>query len=166
MERAFEFRILGEVEWFGLGPEESYPDMRSAAFVGRHRRQMGDLIAPQVRPQEAGHRSDVRELVLSAPGIRERLRIRRIEGDLGFTLRPWSPAEVTSAEHPHELPPPSRTHLILDLAMHGLGSRSCGPDVRPEHQLRPRPLEVTLEFVTSRVHLGEMYQRAVIRAPI
>ena len=37
----------------------------------------------------------------------------------------------------HELPSPSRTYLYLDAAQHGLGSRTCGMDVRPEHALWP-----------------------------
>ena len=139
-----------DVEWFGLGPRESYPDMRESAYVGRHRLPMDELVDPQVRPQEAGHRSDLRELVLSAQTHDgERLTIRRVSGELGFSLRPWSPAEITRAEHPHELPPSSGAHLILDLAMHGLGSRSCGPDVRPKYQLRPRPLTGTVDFITN-----------------
>lgn len=148
--------LAWDVEWFGLGPHESYPDMREFAYVGRHRVSMSDLVDAQARPQEAGHRSDFRELVLSAQGHEaaqaseeSRLIIRRVSGELGFSLRPWSPAEITRAEHPHELPPSTGAHLILDFAMHGLGSRSCGPDVRPEHQLRPRPLTATVDFITN-----------------
>ncbi|KRD50536.1 hypothetical protein ASE34_13365 [Microbacterium sp. Root280D1] len=138
-----------DAEWFGLGPHESYPDMRESTYVGRHRLPIAELTPPQVHPQEAGHRSDIGEIVLSAPEMSERVRIRRVAGELGFSLRSWSPMEITAAKHPYELPPPRSAHLILDLAMHGLGSRSCGPDVRPEYQLRPRRLGVTLEFSTS-----------------
>ncbi|WP_460801948.1 glycoside hydrolase family 2 TIM barrel-domain containing protein [Microbacterium sp. GXF6406] len=134
--------------WFGLGPEESYSDMREAAYVGLHERSMAELVRAQVHPQESGHRSDVRTLTLRAPEF-EGVDIARIAGELGFSLRPWSPAELTVAGHPHELPEPSASHLLLDLAMHGLGSRSCGPDVRPEHHLRPCELTVTLDVGAS-----------------
>ena len=56
----------------------------------------------------------------------------------GFALRAHDAAEVTAARHPHELPASRATHLYLDAQQHGLGSASCGPDVRPEYQLRPR----------------------------
>ena len=46
----------------------------------------------------------------------------------------------------HELPPSHGVHLYLDLAQHGLGSRSCGPDVRPEHALWPRPVSASVSF--------------------
>ncbi|MDU5961836.1 MAG: hypothetical protein E6Z13_01615, partial [Dermabacter sp.] len=54
--------------------------------------------------------------------------------------------QITKARHPHELGTPERTHLIFDVAQHGLGSRSCGPDVRPEYQLRPRSGSWSLAF--------------------
>ncbi|WP_308472610.1 glycoside hydrolase family 2 TIM barrel-domain containing protein [Mycetocola zhadangensis] len=141
--------LLWDVEWFGLGPQESYPDMRSGAFLSRHQRPMNELVDPQVHPQEAGHRSDLRDLALSSPSTETIVRIRRVHGDLGFSLRAWSPQELDLAAHPHELPTPTHAHLILDLAMHGLGSRSCGPDVRPPYQLRPRELSATIDFSIS-----------------
>ena len=54
--------------------------------------------------------------------------------------------ELTPARHPYELPPSTATHLYLDVAQHGLGSRTCGPDVRPEYQLRPRAAQWSLGF--------------------
>lgn len=135
-------------QWFGLGPGESYPDLAEGVHVGRHQRDLADLVDDQVVPQEAGHRSDVRWLQLSRGGA-SGLVVQRLSGTLGFGLRPWSPAELTAATHPHELPLPSAAHLTLDLAQNGLGSRSCGPDVRPEWALRPVPLStsVTLSWI-------------------
>ena len=45
-----------------------------------------------------------------------------------------------------ELPPSKATYLWLDVQQQGLGSRSCGPDVRPEYQLRPRAAAWSLTF--------------------
>ena len=38
------------------------------------------------------------------------------------------------------------SHLYLDLAQHGLGSRSCGPDVLPKYALWPRPVSASITF--------------------
>ena len=55
-------------------------------------------------------------------------------------------AGAPAAAHPHELPASSATHLYLDVQQQGLGSASCGPDVRPEYQLRPRLAEWKVTF--------------------
>lgn len=133
-------------EWFGLGPGESYPDLRAAVQVGRFHASLPELESDLVRPQESGHRSDLRWLRLSAPEQAETLLVSVVDGPVGFSLRQWSPGEMTGVGHPHELPTPTATHLVLDLAQHGIGSRSCGPDVRPEHALRPGRFSATIDF--------------------
>ena len=50
--------------------------------------------------------------------------------------------EVDAAGHSSELPDSRGVHLYLDAAQHGLGSRSCGPDVRPEHQLWAKAVRI------------------------
>ncbi|MFT3970031.1 MAG: glycoside hydrolase family 2 TIM barrel-domain containing protein [Micropruina sp.] len=126
--------------WFGTGPHESYPDSRRAALVGRFTATLDQLTVPYARPQESGHRSDLRSLVLRT-GKTDRVRVDAIPdaaGRLpGFTLTPHTGQDLDAAAHPHELPEPSATYLYLDAAQHGLGSRACGPDVWPEHALRP-----------------------------
>ena len=45
-----------------------------------------------------------------------------------------------------ELPVSERTYLFLDAAVHGVGSRACGPDVLPEHALAPGAHQLTVVF--------------------
>lgn len=133
--------------WFGLGPGESYPDLRGGVTVGAHTADLDTFVEPQVRPQEGGHRSGLRSLRLDPGDGRPGLGVRVVEGPVGFSLRPWSAHELTGVAHPFELPAPTAAHLYLDLGQHGLGSRSCGPDVRPEYGLRPRPLRAVIDVV-------------------
>ncbi|MFD7946473.1 glycoside hydrolase family 2 TIM barrel-domain containing protein, partial [Streptomyces sp. NPDC059744] len=49
-------------EWFGLGPLESYPDSLRAARTGRFTSTVRDLSVDYARPQETGHRSQLRQL--------------------------------------------------------------------------------------------------------
>ena len=131
---------LREARWFGTGPAESYPDSRRAAYVGRFTADLDDLNVRYSRPQETGHRPELRTLeVGDADGVR--LRVRTIADAAGhrpgFTLAAHTPQEVDRARHPHELPPHTRTHLFLDDAVHGLGSAACGVEVAPEHALWP-----------------------------
>ena len=130
-------RDVGRVEWFGTGPLENYADSHAAAVVGRFAAEVDDLVVNYAVPQESGHRAGLRELVLPDLGLA--VTAHRVGRELpGFALRAHDAAEVTAARHPHELPASRATHLYLDAQQHGLGSASCGPDVRPEYQLRPR----------------------------
>ena len=134
--------------WFGTGPNENYPDSRAAARVGRFRAAIDDLAVTYAVPQETGHRADLRTLSVTGPDL-PGLTIRTDASGRqrpGFTLTRHSAAELTAAAHPHELPAPTATHLYLDAHQHGLGSRSCGPDVRPEHALYPRAAAWTVSF--------------------
>ncbi|WP_233557970.1 glycoside hydrolase family 2 TIM barrel-domain containing protein [Tessaracoccus antarcticus] len=139
---------LGHVEWFGTGPNESYPDSKQAAVVGRFGGDVEDLVVNYAVPQESGHRGGLREL--SLPDLPLLLRADEVNGERpGFQLRAHSAHEVAAAAHPHELPTSTATHLLIDAAVHGLGSRSCGPDVRPEYQLRPRAAQWSLRFTAE-----------------
>lgn len=131
------------VEWFGTGPHESYPDSATAALVGRFRAPLDDLRVRYARPQETGHRPGLRTLTVGP------LTLHAIAApDLpGFQLARHTAQQWSRAEHEHELPPSRAVHLYLDAAQHGLGSRTCGPDVLPRHALWPRAAgwEIVLE---------------------
>jgi beta-galactosidase len=133
-------RKLRHASWFGTGPNESYPDTRQAACVGRFEADIDELNIAYSRPQETGHRSELRSLVLT-DGTTERLRVttwpNREHHRPGFTLTRYTPQQLDLARHPHELVPSDRVYLFLDDAVHGIGSRSCGIDVLPEHALWP-----------------------------
>lgn len=56
---------LSQVEYFGRGPWENYSDRNASTFVGRYKTSVADMYVPYIRPQENGHRTDVRWLALS-----------------------------------------------------------------------------------------------------
>lgn len=123
--------------WFGGGPGEAYPDAHTASIIGCYESTIDDLAFPYSRPQETGHREQLRQLTID--GASSRLQFEAFGPDLpGFSLLRHDAHELTAAAHPHELPPSRGVHLYLDAFQHGLGSRSCGPDVLPQYQLWPR----------------------------
>ncbi|SER72390.1 beta-galactosidase [Propionibacterium cyclohexanicum] len=126
--------------WFGTGPTENYVDMAEGVRVGRFRADWQELWAPTIRPQEAGNRQGLRELELSCEGRSLRLSTQA-EAQFGhpsFSLSGWSAVELSQTAHHDELGEPSGLWLNLDAVQHGIGSRSCGPDVLPYHSARPR----------------------------
>jgi beta-galactosidase len=139
-------------EWFGLGPFESYPDSLRAARTGRFSAAVRDLSVEYARPQETGHRSRLRELALTSGGARA-LRVVTLPDTHGrrpgFTLSRHTPQQIARAGHPFELPDSTTSHLIVDAAQHGLGSRACGPDVWPEFALRPESRTIRLRIAAG-----------------
>lgn len=135
--------------WFGTGPLESYPDSRHAARVGRFEASIADLSVDYARPQETGHRSDVRSLLLTA-GAERVLHLDAV-GDTrgrrpGFTLTRHTPQQIAAARHPYQLPASTTSYLFIDAAQQGLGSRACGPDVWPDFALRPEARTIHLRL--------------------
>ena len=132
-----------EVEWFGLGPGETYPDSCSAAWIGRHRSAVRDLQTRYVVPQENGNRSAVRWFTLSTPSAR-----LRVEGDQPFdmAIRPWSTAELERAAHDSELREGPLLWVHLAAGVTGLGSATCGPGVARSAQLLIETAAMSWEF--------------------
>jgi beta-galactosidase len=103
---------LQRVEWFGLGPHESYPDSRMSARVGRYVRQLAEMETPYVFPQENDNRSDVRWVALTGPagaGL-------RVEGRplLCFSAHRNTPEEYEAAKHTVELAPRDEIVLMVE----------------------------------------------------
>ena len=134
----------GELEWFGGGPGEAYPDSRQAARIGRFSASVDELQTPYVFPQENGNRVDVRWARLTAHGGGGLL----IRGAPTFelTARRWTAAQLEAARHTVDLRPGELVELTLDVAQSGLGTASCGPGVLPRYELAPGPATLTLEF--------------------
>ncbi|WP_249998738.1 glycoside hydrolase family 2 TIM barrel-domain containing protein [Actinoplanes sp. M2I2] len=132
-------------EWLGLGPGESYPDSRAAAWPGRHSLTVLEAQTPYVVPQENGNRSEVSRVTLSTSGA-----ALRIDGDDPFevAVRPWSTTRLEQARHADELVPGDVLWVHLAAGVTGLGSASCGPAVRPWAQYRTARADLAFTFTT------------------
>jgi beta-galactosidase len=53
------------VKYFGRGPDENYSDRNRSAIVDNYATTAEDMYYPYVRPQENGHRTDVRRLTIT-----------------------------------------------------------------------------------------------------
>ncbi|MEU4607032.1 glycoside hydrolase family 2 TIM barrel-domain containing protein [Kribbella sp. NPDC023972] len=137
-------KTMQDVRWFGGGPGEAYTDSREAARVGQYACTVDELQTPYVVPQENGSRIDVRWAELTdadGNGL-------RVEGAPHFqlTARRWTTQDLERARHRGDLKPRDRVYINLDLAQHGLGSASCGPQATPGHTLEVTQRTFTLTF--------------------
>ncbi|MFZ4519709.1 MAG: glycoside hydrolase family 2 TIM barrel-domain containing protein [Microthrixaceae bacterium] len=143
---------FGGIEWFGDGPDESYPDRRAAARVGRWRADVADQYVPYSFPQEHGFRTGLRWLRLVDPRSGIALEVVPDSPGLGFSARHHRAAELFAATHADELGPlrdPSVTELFLGYHR-GLGTGACGPDATERYRFAPGRHTVAARFRWTR----------------
>ncbi|QIK71867.1 beta-galactosidase [Propioniciclava coleopterorum] len=133
------------VRWYGLGPTENYPDLAGGVRVGTFAAPgIDDLWAPEIRPQEAGHRGGLRRLTLEGAGRLEVEIDPHAEGRRpGFSLARWTPQQLAAAPHAEDLPDPSGVWLTLDARHAGIGTASCGPATDPQFRVAAEPVTLT-----------------------
>ncbi|WWD22206.1 hypothetical protein CI109_106697 [Kwoniella shandongensis] len=125
-------KSLERVKWFGLGPGEAYPDLRSSVRMGAWEKSIDEWQTPYVMPQENGNRMDVQY----ADIVDDQGQGVRIEGDPHFnlTVRRWTSEQLTAAKRVTELEPSDKTIINIDYANSGIGSASCGPGVADKYR--------------------------------
>jgi len=58
-------RQFDQMTWYGRGPQESYWDRKTGAFIGKYSGSVADQYWAYVRPQENGNKTDVRWMTLT-----------------------------------------------------------------------------------------------------
>jgi len=120
-----------DLEWFGRGPHETYPDRKRSGLVGRWRTTVTDAATRYERPQENGGRSDVRWLALRD---REGHGVRLVlDPAAQVSATHFRAADLAGARHIGEVPVRAETIVHVDAAHRGLGTASCGPDTLPAY---------------------------------
>ena len=106
-----------QVEYYGLGPWENYPDRLRSACLCRYRMDLADLMTEYVRPQDNGNRCGVRWFSLS-----DGSGTLSVEGLQPLCIRAWDYGEEDlGVAHPHELKRGHFVNLNIDLSVHGVG---------------------------------------------
>jgi beta-galactosidase len=116
-----------QVHWYGRGPHENYTDRKDSAFVGRYASSVSDLYEPYVRPQENGHRSDVRRVAF----VNDKGKGIEFVGAplIGFNASHTNMHDYDASSqqvskrnmHPTDLPQYDKVFVNIDLAQRGVG---------------------------------------------
>lgn len=131
-----------QVQWFGRGPGENYPDRKAGAPFGIYNCSVANMVERYPRPMEMGNRMDTRWVaVTDRNGVG--LMVSTESGDqlMNFSALPYTPQEIFYAPHPEELPESKNTVLSIDTLTLGLGGAACGP--------RPVDRDITLSGPTT-----------------
>lgn len=146
--RLFLKREFDKVQYFGMGPMESYRDKHRAASHGQYRANVRDLYEPYLRPQENGSHMDCDYVTVSTG---KTMLAAVSEQTFSFNVSAYSQEELEQKAHAHELEASGSTILCLDYAQNGIGSNSCGPEVLPQYRFDEEEFlfEIKLLFENS-----------------
>ena len=146
-------------QWFGLGPGQTYKDMKSEGQLGVWDQSLSFMEYFYDRPQENGNRTETRWVkVTNERGFGLKAILERggevDDGDnnarpqpsFDFSLSHVTAAELERAEHPYQLKGAGGVVFRIDDDHHGLGSAACGPDVQEQYQLKMRTFDFTVSL--------------------
>lgn len=127
---------LENVEWYGRGPMENYPDRKDAAFVGTYQNTVDGMREYYVRTQTMGGRTDTRWLTLT-DGDGHGVKFTALGSTFNFSALHFTDHDLRDVKYGHNLSKVRRAEVVLNLdcAMRGLGNASCGPGPLPEYEL-------------------------------
>ncbi len=126
-------KAFDQVEWYGRGPFENYPDRKTGAKIGRYSSSADDMFVPYIIPQEYGNRSDVRWLKVhdkNGKGL-----FIKSDGFLNFSMHKYSTDNLSRALYSYQLKESPNTILNVDFEVSGLG----GSAIRQLQKYRVRP---------------------------
>ncbi len=121
MEREYD-----QIKWYGRGPQENHIDRRVGARIGIHEMSVTDMEHHYMRPQENGHRTDVRMLeVKNKEG--KGLRFTKLgEKPFAINCHHYTINDLDEATHIHSLKHKDFTTVCLDLMQRGIGGDTPG----------------------------------------
>ena len=115
------------IEYYGRGPWENYPDRKRSAFLGRYEMPLSEFETEYIHPQDNGCRTDVRWFTIGQSNTPSmgggRGKLLRINGCQPLCIRAWDYGEedLEGAKHPNEIQRGRFVNLNIDLNVHGVG---------------------------------------------
>jgi beta-galactosidase len=105
------------VEWYGRGPFETYPDRKTGAKIGWHELPIDSFYVPYVQPEDYGNRTDVKTLNLLS-GNSNPFSITSID-NFNFSITPYK--NIERAVYPFQLEVADDLTLNIDYKITGVG---------------------------------------------
>ena len=130
----------GDFSYVGFGPTESYADKHVACTYGYYIGSATENYESRyIRPQESGSHYACTYLEIKD------LFTVTAEKPFSCSVNPYTTRQLRETRHAFELEENNFVNVCIDLAMRGVGSRSCGPELPPEYEI-PRTYQNTFTF--------------------
>lgn len=128
----FEFKTPYEnshFRYFGVGPLESYCDMRRASMTDWYESDADSEYVPYIMPQEHGNHTGVKVLET------ERGLTFAAENTFDINVSHYTKEMLSEATHWDELKKDVGTNIRIDYKNSGIGTNSCGPELIEKYRL-------------------------------
>lgn len=143
-----ELKLPGQmrhVTWYGLGPEENYSDMKSSSVMGVYKKTVEEMHVEYAKPQENGHREQVRWLAI---GDDQSSLLIRSARDVGIDVHDYTIKALEQAKHVGEILRCDETIVHIDAKHSGVGSNSCGEEQTYANKTGINDYSMNLTFKT------------------
>ena len=140
----FEFGVdkaHGNFSYVGFGPGESYADKHVACEYGYYVSSAEENYDYNyIRPQESGSHYACKYLA-----VKDLFEVTA-EQPFSCSVNPFTTVQLRETPHSFELEKNDFVNVCIDLAMRGVGSHSCGPDLPDEYEI-PKQFKNTFTFM-------------------
>ena len=128
----FELALPKEYDKFsyiGYGPHESYIDKNRLCEYGYYTSTADKNFTNYIRPQENGSHYDTEYLKIDGAFS------VTAEKPFSFSILPFTTEQLFDCKHAFELKRKGIVNVCIDLAMRGVGTHSCGPELLKEFEV-------------------------------
>ena len=130
----------GNFSYVGFGPWESYVDKQAACEYGYYVSSAEENYDRQyIRPQEAGSHYACEYLA-----VKDLFKVTA-EKPFSCSVNPFTTKQLRETLHSFELEENDFVNVCIDLAMRGVGSKACGPDLPQKYEI-PKTYKNTFTF--------------------
>lgn len=133
-------KVHSNFSYVGYGPSESYVDKHIACEYGYYVSSAEENYDYKyIRPQESGSHYACKYLAVK--------NLFKVTGEQPFScsVNPFTTMQLCETMHSFELEKNEFVNICIDLAMRGVGSHSCGPDLPAEYEI-PKTYKNTFKF--------------------
>lgn len=128
---------LTNIEWYGRGPEASYPDRKTGYKIAKHSMPIDKFEYNYMRPQESSTRTDTRYFTLTnkkGAGIKV---TAYYDSPVMFSALPYTPFMLDKFEHVNEINRDNDITVTVDSSQFGIGGDMPGQAfVRDKYQVK------------------------------
>jgi beta-galactosidase len=133
-------KSLANVQWYGRGPQENYPDRKSGYKTGIFKSTVNEMYEPYLIPQDYGLRTDNRWVKMTDEnGTGLEFRGEKL---FNFSAHPYSADNLTKALYTYQLHKFNGITFNLDYATSGVGCTALS--VFPQYQVFPQRYDFRL----------------------
>ncbi len=133
-------KAYDKFQYIGFGPYESYCDKNTLCDYGFFENTAyNNYDTNYIMPQESGSHWACKYLSING------LFSLTAKTPFSFSVTPYTTKQLIDAKHNSELKKNNFTNICIDLAMRGIGSYSCGPELACRYEI-PKEMSNVFKF--------------------